>query len=36
MIDGGAEVATVRLATEGGTHGPVGACVVTGSPSTYP
>ena len=36
MIDGGAEFAALRLANEGGTHGPVGTYVVTGRPSTYP
>ena len=36
MIDGGAEFAALRLANEGGTHGPVGTYVVTGWPSTYP
>ena len=36
MIDGGAEFAALRLANEGGTHGPVSAYVVTGWPSTYP
>ena len=36
MIDGGAEFPALRLANEGGTHGPVGAYVVTGWPSTYP
>src|SRR5687768_14846439 len=30
VIDGGAEFAALRLANEGGTHGPVGAYVVTG------
>ena len=29
MIDGGAEFAALRLANEGGTHGSVGAYVVT-------
>jgi len=36
VIDGGAEFAALRLANEGGTHGPVGTYVVTGWPSTYP
>jgi len=28
VIDGGAEFAALRLANEGGTHGPAGAYVV--------
>ena len=36
MIDGGAKFAALRLTNEGGTHGPVGAYVVTEWPSTYP